>query len=56
MPWYFQAKIGGVEECTLCKEVLSKVRDMDRSPANQVTGNDITETHLIDIFNLVVNM
>lgn len=30
-----KAKIGGVEECDLCKEVMSKVRDMDRDPTNQ---------------------
>ncbi|XP_056018469.1 prosaposin-like [Ostrea edulis] len=43
-----KAKIGGVEECTLCKEVLSKVRDMDRSPANQEKVKNFIKTELCE--------
>ncbi|XP_061168001.1 uncharacterized protein LOC133176955 [Saccostrea echinata] len=50
-----KAKIGGVEECDMCKEVMTKVRDMDRDPANQEKVKNFIKTELCEKLGAVAN-
>ncbi|XP_062575849.1 prosaposin-like isoform X2 [Saccostrea cucullata] len=43
-----KGKIGGTEECDMCKEVMTKVRDMDRDPANQEKVKNFIKTELCE--------